>query len=326
MNILPFDSAKVPAAISTLFASTAGELIGNAGGGGFPVMSIKGKVFHISRGGERSLVTKPGEDDPAASIEVVILRANPSRSKVYYKTGYQEGSDAKPDCYSNSGIEPEANAMEPQAKKCATCAHNQWGSRITENGGKGKACADSRRIAIATLDTPNDPILLRVPAASMKALEEYGKILAARNVPPQAVVTKIGFDYSVAHASLTFKPIGLIGDVEQLNEIKLASDGEVAAQIVGTMPMPAGAEAEYEAPQAIPAAAAPVAARAPAAKPAPILAKPSKPIDSAVNTAVAAAATTKKVAVVVETPAIVPPAASLESQIESMIDGMDFDD
>jgi hypothetical protein len=331
MNIIPFDSARVPAAISTLFAGSAGDLVGNAGGGGFPVMSIKGKVFHISRGGERTLVTKPGEDDPAASIEVVILRANPNRSKVYYASGYQEGSDSKPTCYSNSGLEPESDAQEPQAKKCATCTHNQWGSRITDNGAKGKACSDSRRLAIATLDTPNDPILLRVPAASMKSLEEYGKILAARGVPPQAVVTKIGFDYSVAHPALTFKPIGLIGDAEQLTEIKAASDGDVAAQIVGTKPVAAGAEAGdgTEAAPAIPAAAAPVATKAPAAKPAPAPAKPSKATDAAVNAAVAAAATTKKVAVVVEAPPAAAPAAagaSLESQIESMIDGMDFDD
>ena len=330
MNIIPFDSAKVPAAISAMFSASAADLVGNSAGGGFPVMSIKGKVFHISRGGERTLVTKPGEDDPAASIEVVIVRANPNRSKVYYASGYQEGSDSKPTCYSNGGIEPEADATEPQAKKCATCTHNQWGSRITDNGGKGKACSDSRRLAIATLDTPNDPILLRVPAASMKSLEEYGKILAARGVPPQAVVTKIGFDYSVAHPALTFKPIGLIGDAEQLAEIKTASDGDVAAQIVGIKPVTAGSESGdgTEAPPAIPAAVAPPApaAKAPAAKPAPAAAKPSKATDAAVNAAVAAAATTKKVAVVVEAPAAPAAGANLESQIESMIDGMDFDD
>lgn len=338
MNIIPFDSAKVPSTIAAMFGSSANDLVGNSASGGFPVISIKGKVFHINRGGDRTLVTKPGEDDPAASIEVVVLRANPNRSKVYYASGFQEGENSKPTCYSNSGIAPEADAQEPQAKKCATCVHNQWGSRVTDNGAKGKSCSDSRRLAIATLDTPNDPMLLRVPAASMKSLEEYGKILAARGLPPQAVVTKIGFDYSVAHPALTFKPIGLIGDPEQLNEIKHASESEIAAQIIGLLATPvdaapaSGETAEDEVevvavPAPAPVAAAPKPAPAPRpAAPKPAVAKPAAVVESALDKAMAAAETTKKVAVKVETPPPVSPSASLESQIESMIDGMDFDD
>ena len=122
-------------------------------------------------------------------------------------------------------------------------------------------------------------------------------------------------------ATAYFRPQGLAMLHESLKKLKHMR------LLIGAEPLPAGSEAEYEAPQDIPAAARPVV-RAPAAKPAPVLAKPTlaKPTDAAVNTAVAAAATTKKVAVVVEVPAIVPPAASLESQIESMIDSMDFDD
>ena len=324
MNIIPFDSGKVPSAIATIFGSPdTNDIVGNSTAGGFPVISIKGKVFHITRGGERTLITKPGEDDSAASLEVVVLRANPDNSKVYYANGYQEGSDSKPNCYSNNGRTPEADAAEPQSKSCATCVHNQWGSRITADGKKGKTCADSRRIAIATVDTPNDPMLVRVPAASLKAFVEFGKLLQARGVHPQTVVTKLGFDYSVAHPSLTFKPVGLIGDVEQLTEIKKASESELVAQIVGlkaTAPANAPAEeAVAPAPAAIPVAAA--------AAPKPAAPKPAaKP--SAVDTAVAAAATTKKVEVKVEAAPAAAPAASaaLEDQISSMIDGMDFDD
>lgn len=316
MNIVPFDSAKVPAGITKMFGDSAGELVGNNPGGGFPVISIKGKVFHITRGDERTLVTKPGEDDPAASIEVVVVKANPNNSKVYYANGYVEGNTDKPTCYSNNGIAPEDDAQEPQSKKCAACAHNQWGARITDSGKKGKACSDSRRLAIATVDTPGDPMLLRVPAASLKSLVDYGKQLAARGIPHEAVVTKIGFDYSVAHPALTFKPIGLIGDAEQLAEIKAVSKGELAAQIVGVKPATvAPVDDEAEAP-------------APAPKPAP---KPTTkaPADPA-DAAVAAAATTKKVSVKVEAPAPAQKPATVASglagEIEGMLDSLDFDD
>jgi hypothetical protein len=216
--------------------------------GGYPVVSIKGKVFHVQRGDERQLVTKPGDDDEAAgSLEVVILATNPNKSKVYYSSGYEEGSSAKPDCYSNDGIAPAADAEDPQAKKCAACPHNQWGSRITDNGAKGKACADSMRLAIAPAGQLNDPMLLRVPAATLKVLGQYGSQLAKRGVEPKHVVTKIGFDYNVAHPALTFKATRFIEEAE-LAEVEqvLEDEAEMIGLITGASGEPA-AEAEMKA-------------------------------------------------------------------------------
>jgi hypothetical protein len=203
--------------------------------GGFPVVSIKGKVFHIQRGDERTLVTKPDSDDePAAALEVVILSANPNKSKVYYAHGYEQGSVAKPTCYSNDGTGPAADAEEPQSKKCAICPHNQWGSRVTDNGGKGKACGDSMRLAIAPAGQVNDPMLLRVPAATLKTLGQYGAQLAKRGVEPHHVITKISFDYNVAHPALTFKATRFV-EADELEEVEaaLADEAEVIAQITG---------------------------------------------------------------------------------------------
>lgn len=202
--------------------------------GGFPVISIKGKVFHIQRGDERTLVTKGEDGEPASSLEAVIVAVNPNKSKVYYDKGFEEGSVAKPNCYSNDGISPASDAEDPQSNKCATCPHNQWGSRITDNGGKGKACADSMRLAIASPDQLNDPMLLRVPAASLKTLGQYGAQLAKRGVEPQHVVTKIGFDYNVAHPALTFKAVRFVEEHE-LNELEavLSEEEETIGLITG---------------------------------------------------------------------------------------------
>jgi hypothetical protein len=221
--------------------------------GGFPVVSIKGKVFHVQRGDERVLVTKGEDGEPAASLEAVIVAVNPNKSKVYYDHGYEEGSVAKPTCYSNDGIEPASDAETPQAKKCATCPHNQWGSRITDNGGKGKSCGDSMRLAIAPPDQINDPMLLRVPAASLKVLGAYGAQLAKRGVEPHHVVTKIGFDYNVAHPALTFKAIRFV-DEGELQEIEavLAEEEETIGQITGTS-NPVTPEVEHKAADPAPA-------------------------------------------------------------------------
>ena len=233
-NLIPFDSAKVPAFLADTFGITNDLIV--SGGGGFPTVSIKGKVFHLKRGDEKTLITKPDSDDePAASLEVVILKAGPAGdklAKVYYEGGYTEGSEDKPVCYSNDGVAPSPNAATPQCKTCAACPHNAWGSKITESGGKGKQCSDSKRLAIAPAGQINDPMLLRVPAASLKTLTEFGKTLAKRGVPYQAVVAKIGFDYSVAHPALTFKPVGFV-DQDTLAEVKDMMDSELVKRICG---------------------------------------------------------------------------------------------
>lgn len=257
-NIVSFESAKLPAylkakgAVANVFAAAVSAA-------GFPVISIKGKVFHIQRSDERTLVTKPDDpDEPAASIEVVVVGANPNKSKVFYAEGFQEGSAEKPTCYSNDGIAPATDAKEPQAKKCAICAHNQWGSRVTDNGSKGKACADHMRLAVAPAGQLNDPMLLRVPAASLKTLGQYGDLLAKRGVEPKYVVTKVGFDYSVAHPALTFKALRFVTE-EELAEVEEASKLEIVGQITGTSTAPAEEHEAFEQP-----APAHIAKKAPA--------------------------------------------------------------
>lgn len=199
---------------------------------GFPVLSIKGKVFHIKEGGEAVLVTQPDDDDaPATSLEVVLIKANPHVSKVYYEAGYEEGADAKPTCYSNDGSVPADDSEEKQANACASCPKNAWGSRITESGKKGKACSDSRRVAIAPAGELDKVMLLRVPAASLKPLMQYGQQLTKKGVPYQAIVTKLGFDYTVAHPLLTFKPVRPI-TVEEAREVKEAILGDVTEAIL----------------------------------------------------------------------------------------------
>ena len=231
-HVIPFETTSLPAFLQETFGITNDLIV--SGGGGYPTVSIKGKVFTLKRGDEKTLITN-ADDEPARSLEVVILKAGPAGdklAKVYYKSGYTEGSDAKPLCYSNDGIAPSINATEPQCKTCAACPQNVWGSHVSEDGKKGKACSDSKRLAIAPAGQINDPMLLRVPAASLKALTAFGQQLAKRGVPYQAVVAKIGFDYSVAHPALTFKPVGFV-DEGTLGEIKEAMGSDLVKRICG---------------------------------------------------------------------------------------------
>jgi hypothetical protein len=132
-------------------------------------------------------------------------------------------------------------------------------------------------------------MLLRVPAASLKTLREYNELLVKRGVPYQAVVTKIGFDYSVAHPALTFKPVGFIDDATAAM-VAETMEAEVVANITGlgqsnSFTAAALPAEEFEAP-------AP-AVEAPAPAPKPATAKPK----SALDAVLAKATTTSKVAV-----------------------------
>jgi hypothetical protein len=237
-NIIPFDGDNLPAYLKTADATDINNDLTAHAGGGFPVISIKGKIFTIVRDGERTVLPNPKDPDSAAtSIEVVMLKVNKGTSKVWYAKGYQEGvENVKPDCFSNDGIRPDSQVDEPVSKSCATCPNNQWGSKISEQGSKGKACQDSVRMAVATPDRINDPYLIRIPPASIRALGELGKVLEKRGGKRLAynmVLTKIGFVMEEATPKLTFKAVGLLDD-ESYKQVQEVVNSDVVAQILGS--------------------------------------------------------------------------------------------
>ena len=295
MNIIPFDSgSNLPAFLKKVDVAALNSDLTAHAGGGFPVISIKGKVFAVVRDGDREIQMNPKDPDSAAtSLNVVLLKANKGTSKVFYIKGYDKDSSEgqKPDCYSNDGVEPAADAQNKQAKKCATCPHNQWGSRVSEKGAtKGKACADAVRMAVAPAGQINDAMLLRVPPASIKALGEYGQMLAKRGVGYNMVVTKVGFDLQAESPKLTFSAVGLLDD-DGFAEVQEIAASDVVSNILGSsvaaaIAAEAPAEPEEEAPapkakakpvveepaeeEAPKPAAKPKAAAKPAPKPAPV--------------------------------------------------------
>jgi hypothetical protein len=259
-NIIPFDTTgkNVPAYLKS-FTSEASNALAAHHSITFPVISIKGKVWTIKRGGEKFVIPNPKDpESPATSISVVILKANPKKSKVWYASGYQDNGEEgkKPDCFSRDGDRPDPESESPQAKSCAACKHNQWGSKINDKGvaTKGKSCQDTIRLAIATPDRLNDPHLLRIPPASIKAAGEYGEMLAKRGVPLEAVVTKLRFDPEEATPSIQFTPEGFLNEAEFAEAREIAGT-ELVENILGTAFVPGDDE--------------PVAETKPAPKPTP---------------------------------------------------------
>lgn len=222
----------LPAAFGKPPANVGGAAFGNdeLGAGvsaSYAVMGIKGKVWSVKFGGEETQLMRDDGDGPRNSIEVVIVKASPAISKIFYKNGYVDGANAPPDCWSGNGITPDPSVKDKVCASCAECPMNAWGSRTTDAGKQAKACSDSRRVAVVPLnDIDNDvnggPMLLRVPAASLKDLKAYGDLLSSYQYPYWAAATRIAFDANEAFPKFVLTAIRPLepAEVEQVKALR----------------------------------------------------------------------------------------------------------
>ena len=191
----------------------------------FAVIGYKGRNWRIKYRGEDELL-KDDRGVPMATLDVVIVGISQAISKSWYDKRYSEGDNEAPDCFSVNGIAPDRSSPKLQCETCAACPQNVWGSRVTENGKKAKACADSRRIAVVPYgdeenETYGGPMLLRLPPTSLGGLAKYGAELARFGAEPYMVRTQLGFDYDVAYPLLTFKAVGWLDEAtcSTVNEV-----------------------------------------------------------------------------------------------------------
>jgi hypothetical protein len=211
---------NLPANLRNAMGNRPADELGGGITSGFAVVSIRGKAWRIKhRGEERTLMREDG-DGPRSSIDVVIVKAAPQIAKIWYQSGYVEGSTAPPDCWSVDGIKPDPASPKLQSPTCAGCPQNAWGSAVRPGGsGKGKACADSKRLAIVPEgDMENEihggPMLLRVPPASLGAVKQYADTLNAIGLAPFGVVTRMKFDPSTEYPAISFEAVRVLEEDE----------------------------------------------------------------------------------------------------------------
>lgn len=124
----------------------------------------------------------------------------------FYEGAYDPNNISPPACFA---IHPEPKQMVPsdnspakQSDDCASCPMNQFGS-----AGKGKACKNSRVLAVLPPDADADtPMwLLQVSPTALKGFDGYvGAVARTFQMPPIAVVTSVDFNPNETYASLTF--------------------------------------------------------------------------------------------------------------------------
>lgn len=239
---LPAHIAKLMAAVDPAAAT---EMTGGITSG-FPIISYKGKVWRMRKGGEE-IMHLDASNNAMPTIDVVLVRANPMPSKIFYEKKYEEGTNEAPRCFSNDGMKPDTSIQAPIAKACAACPNNVWGSRITDNGKKSRACSDARRMAIVFADDLAEngadctKYLLRTPPASLNPLKDYQeKVIGPRGLQFFTLVTRIGFDPTAAHPQFQLKPVRLLNEAEAEAVIAMRDSEDVRRILAEAQEFPVG--------------------------------------------------------------------------------------
>jgi hypothetical protein len=99
---------------------------------------------------------------------------------------------------------PSKNSPELQSDACGACPMNQYESAAV---GKGKACKNSRTLAVLLPDADADTPLLKlsVSATALKGFDAFVAGVARQfTVPPYGVIVSVGFNPNETYGSLVF--------------------------------------------------------------------------------------------------------------------------
>lgn len=207
--------------------------------------SVSAGNFISFKSGQMSFQGNPIQGNKLDVIVVDHILEN-----CFYGRRYDGDNPTPPQCYafgrSEDDLEPHEKASEPQHDKCKGCPMNEFG---TADQGKGKACKNTRRIAVIAADNLDPDAIasaevgyMKLPVTSIKGWASYVRALSAtEGKPPLAFVTQVSL---VPDAKTQFK-VGFT-KVESLDaeaiEAVLHRHDEVAESISFPYPEPSEEE------------------------------------------------------------------------------------
>lgn len=169
------------------------------GGEPIAVLSIEGKNWSV----KYQKQVYPIDDaagHPMAYVDVVVVKAHDPLSKTYYIDEWKADSASPPDCSSIEGKVPDDGVPHPQSEFCYNCEHNKFG---TARVGTGKACKDTKRLALLPVDRDGNVVdneffggamLFRVTPGSFANFTKYLKTdCKAHHRKPHEIVTRLNF-------------------------------------------------------------------------------------------------------------------------------------
>jgi len=232
-NIALFNPSNVPSfARNNELSDTAKALTGGGVGISTKRISIKGGVFRLLAGGKE--IASIDE----RFLDVIIVKAAPKVSRIFYAKSYDGDNITGPDCWSNDGERPDASAENKQGTTCMSCPQNIAGS----GQGNSRACRYQQRLAVVLENNIEGDILqLTLPATSVfgkedgdkRPLQAFARNLAMQNPPisPEMIVTRMKFDTKAEAPKLHFAPSRWLTD-EEYAIVKTQGDSDEAKRAV----------------------------------------------------------------------------------------------
>lgn len=191
----------------------------------------------VGRVGLKSgVMTYAGQPLAGNKMEAIVLCA--SFRNVWYAGRYDPNNVVSPSCFalgmSDEGLVPHANVLKPAHTACAGCPKGEWGS--DPNGGRGKACKQTRRLILlpgSAMDQGPEALasaelaVLDLPVTSVKHYSSFVNVLSATaNVPTYAAVTEISVTPDAkTQFRVNFRPLRVVPGLEHLNAIKARLEG-----------------------------------------------------------------------------------------------------
>lgn len=133
-----------------------------------------------------------------------------SRNK-FYDRPFDQNNPVAPACFA-IGLEPKQmvpsdSSPEKQSDDCASCPLNQFKS---SSNGKGKACKNTRYLAVLPPDATEDEELwfLEVSPTGLKSFDGFvNSTMRTFQMPPISVVVDVDFDPNADYQTLTFSNV-----------------------------------------------------------------------------------------------------------------------
>jgi len=161
---------------------------------------------------------------PCAGNKLDVVVVASTVEYAFYEGKYDMNNPQPPVCYAfgkdEQQMSPHEKASKPQHTDCASCPKNVWGS--DPEGGKGKACKNTRRLALISADIIADPskiadaeeIYVKLPVMSAKNWAIYvNNVNAQYKRPPFGVITNITTEPDAkSQFKVVFKSMGRIED------------------------------------------------------------------------------------------------------------------
>jgi len=238
MSEMTLFKGGLPAYLKAASDDATNALAGTGEGGlGARRISIKGGVFREFIGGKEFRVSEE------RSMNVVIIKAAPKVSRIFYAGSYTEGEAVSPTCWSSDSQRPDekVKAENKQSATCLNCPQNIKGS----GQGESRACRYQQRLAVV-IDGEIDKeevYQLVLPPTSVFGdgekgklpLQAYARHLKNHGTPITGVVTEMRFDTASPTPKLVFKPVRPVTEDEFLKIQELKESKEAIAAITLTV-------------------------------------------------------------------------------------------